>query len=127
MKENNKLIAEFMGYENTRGEKEHPLYKIPAHSYEEAHLQDGYMETIDTFSPFFDEMKFHSSWDWIMPVVNKILDDEEIDLGYISYRSEEAMFIKDSLIECNLENLYKSVIEFIKWYNTTHQKTKPSV
>ena len=68
--ENNKIIAEFMGYENIKSNKEHPMYKIPKFAYTENNF--GSIETIDTFSPYFDDMVFHSDWNWLMEVVEKI-------------------------------------------------------
>ena len=50
---NNKLIAEFMGYEVKHGKCYSPKYK------------DG------TIAP----MQFDKSWDWLMPVIAKIVKD----------------------------------------------------
>jgi len=76
----NKLIAEFMKYEIKYNKCYSPKYN------------DG------TIAP----MQFHSSWDWLMPVVEKIYSiDADID------------FFKS----INLEATYKEVVEFIKEYN----------
>jgi len=49
-------------------------------------------------------INYHKSWDWLMPVVQKIYSiDDNID------------FFKD----INLETTYKAVIEFIEEYNKT--------
>ena len=55
------------------------------------------------------ELEYHTSWDWLMPVVEKIKD-----LGY----SQELDKI-DNVLTCDLRinSLYKAVVEFIKWYN----------
>jgi len=46
--ENNILIAEFMGYENIKNPKEHPIYKIPQFAYE---VNDyGSITEVNTFS-----------------------------------------------------------------------------
>ena len=50
MEKNNKLIAEFMGYEVKHGKCYSPKYN------------DG------TIAP----MQFDKSWDWLMPVIEKI-------------------------------------------------------
>ena len=77
---NNKLIAEFMRYEVKHGKCYSPKYN------------DG------TIAP----MQFDRSWDWLMPVVDKIyqLDSNADFFGSI-----------------NLEATYKEVVEFIKQHN----------
>lgn len=75
--EKNKLIAEFMGLFYDRGDwrdDEGIIYS----------LYDLYKGVIP----------YHKSWDWLMPVVEKI-----------------------SLCTNLKETIYKGVIEFIKWYN----------
>ena len=77
---NNKLIAEFMRYEVKHGKCYSPKYN------------DG------TIAP----MQFDRSWDWLMPVVDKIyqLDSNADFFGSI-----------------NLEATHKEVVEFIKQHN----------
>ena len=85
--ENNKLIAEFMG-SNLNG--------LESWQYE-------------------DELKYHTSWDWLMPVAEKCLTTGE---GKIIYHgSRQYYVINDALITCNIEEVYKAVVEFIKQYN----------
>tara|TARA_R100000541_G_scaffold56019_1_gene65202 strand:- start:287 stop:613 length:327 start_codon:yes stop_codon:yes gene_type:complete len=57
----NKLIAEFMGftYEKNIGWYDNEML-MSQNVYDN---QDGNC---------FDELKFHSSWDWLMPVIEKI-------------------------------------------------------
>ena len=76
----NELIAEFMGYEVKHGKCYSPKYN------------DG------TIAP----MQFDRSWDWLMPVVQKIYQlDSDVDFfGSI-----------------NLEATYKEVVEFINEHN----------
>lgn len=57
MKTNN-LIAEFMGYVNTTPND--PDFNIYEH-------KDDERDMLETMS-----MKYHESWDWLMPVVEKI-------------------------------------------------------
>jgi hypothetical protein len=62
----------------------------------------------------FDELLFDQSWDWLMPVVVKLFDDEynEFDgVGDLSFR------LNDTLLETNLDSLYSIVVEFIKNQN----------
>ena len=60
----NKLIAEFMGF--TKDSKE--LYLIDDYTLRS---EDEYQAT------YVDEMKFHTSWDWLMPVVEKCFVKQE--------------------------------------------------
>tara|TARA_R110000850_G_scaffold192783_1_gene319683 strand:+ start:1309 stop:1593 length:285 start_codon:yes stop_codon:yes gene_type:complete len=90
----NKLIAEFMGYDIiTEAEKD----KFP---------------TVLTTK----DVKYHTSWDWLMPVVVRLFDDEynEFDgADDLSFR------LNDTLLETNLDSLYRIVVEFINEYNKT--------
>lgn len=96
--ENNKLIAEFMGLKTTlthKGIKEY--YKIEYNSgtwYEHNDLQ------------------YHSSWGWLMPVVREILT--LIDINQSDY---DASALKFEVLDDDINQAYKEVIEFIKEYN----------
>ena len=76
----NKLIAEFMGLNIDRG------------------VQSDYME---------HELKYDTSWDWLMPVV------ENID----HLQHEPVVSIEHSLATRSIGDTYKAVVEFIKLYN----------
>ncbi len=88
--DNNKLIAEFMS-------GEHPLAGVT----HEAHHN------------------YHTSWDWLMPVVQKIES-----LGYVftiqGGKAEYGEMISETqcfIAEDKLSSTYKAVVEFIKQYN----------
>lgn len=55
-----------------------------------------------------DELEFHASWDWLMPVVQKCykIDHEE---GFDN--------LVDAVSTLNLDAIYQAVVEFIKEYN----------
>ena len=59
---------------------------------------------------------FHSSWDWLMPVIDKIRSMNEYS-GFVDHTSsivdEGGVYINTKFIE----NTWKDVVEFIKWYN----------
>jgi hypothetical protein len=62
-----------------------------------------------------NDLKFDSSWDWLMPVIDKIYSSDE----YILYKREESGQF-DVEVHINTKyiiNTWKDVIEFIKWYN----------
>jgi hypothetical protein len=109
--EGNKLIAEFMGFEFGGVAFLTPHKKI---------LANG-----DESSLYFPEdLKFHSSWDWLIPVVEKIEKE-----GFIFYIKENESSIEnhwdnaliksfgDYVAPTKIQACYMAVINFIKWYN----------
>jgi len=99
--ENNKLIAEFMGgytpYERF-GDSTEYYYR-------------GHYVTLEN-------MKFQTSWDWLIPVIQKV---NEVS-GYNDYNTDR-LHIQKVLDDCINENavgidsVHKAVVEFIKEYN----------
>lgn len=129
--EGNKLIAEFMGF----------AY-LDDFNYPEQNEVGWYNSEGDCCGK---ELYFHSSWDWLMPVVEKI---ENIDIrnnkhdfpkvklngdsceifAYATFRGTTYYWKKwmdisgnfhehKTHCESKLEAIYKAVIEFIQWYN----------
>ena len=84
----NKLIAEFMGL--------HPLSRA-------SFISDKNQEYYESLS----ELKYHTSWDWLMPVI------ENID----HLQHEPVVSIENALATRSIDDTYKSVVEFIKQYN----------
>ena len=78
------------------------------------YYQSGNDRTID--KPLKEEYvfehiaRFHSSWDWLMPVAEKCLTSDEKTDG-------QHYFINDALLTCNIDVVYDRVVEFIKDYN----------
>ena len=92
----NILIAEFMGIENTNGLV-----------FQDANTKE------------FHSIKYHSSWDWLMPVVQKIES-----LGYVftiqGGKAEYGEMISETrcfIAENKRSSTYKAVVEFIKNQN----------
>ena len=107
--ENNKLIAEFMGYKLmscNRGKAWDIGKSIP--SKDHLFPIQGVLHT-------GNELKFHTSWDWLMPVINKIrsMDStyEVEEVGKYDWDNEISHY------EFDLDLTYESVVEFIKQYN----------
>ena len=96
----NKLIAEFMGVK--------PLVLGGSTEYEMYGVLDCIEDGVNEKHYFIDdEMRFHESWDWLIPVVNKIEIENEgvpLQLLYCSLYSE-------------IGEVYQAVVEFIKTYN----------
>ena len=107
--EGNTLIAEFLGAEPCGIEWD--LWGcIPLNDL----FKDYDAEDLDV-QHFFSakEMKFHESWDWIKPAIDKIATSGAED------------YFGDPLSNCSLyseiELVYQSVIEFINWYNKQNE------
>ena len=91
--ENNRLIAEFMKWD----------VKRPSTIPSNLHLSNLELDNGELFEPLF-----HSSWDWLIPVVQKCykIDNEE---GFDN--------LVDAVSTLDIDTTYNEVIEFIKWYN----------
>lgn len=109
--ENNKLIAEFDGKLVVFDNGEYKEYGNDIHN---------------------QSLYYHSSWNWLMPVIEKIEEDVN-DLQNIYFveifKSPSnnnhvcRVYDKSNKLYANcygltkLEATYKAVVEFIKWYN----------
>ena len=92
----NKLIAEFMGIE-----LDTESYRCGSKMTYEDWLNHSTQKN----------MRFHESWDWLMPVVSKIARNEE----YFENVWSERLF--DIVPFGRIEEVYEVVVEFIKTYN----------
>lgn len=112
--ENNKLIAEFMGFEKQIMHG-HPWFGCA---------------NADAYIPDYG-LKYHSSWDWLMPVVEKIdsISFKGYEEGFdfvMRDRCFSYVVSADALIEVadgesresRIEATYKAVVQFITWYNS---------
>ena len=88
----NKLIAEFMG----KPYKQEFLEKGVGGVFEEVVL--------------YEDLQYHTSWDWLMPVVYKILWLED-------YEDESYEDIYNGLTNAILSQTFEAVVVFIKEYN----------
>lgn len=117
----NKLIARFMGWEDS------PYPNLPNKMYRD--------EADEQIGIHIDHLAYHTSWDWLMPVVEKIstihygwdkIENPFDDCVYprtfgmldaegkpmVRFNSSQ-VFTADTLIEVT----YMAVVDFIKWYN----------
>lgn len=115
--ENNKLIAEFMKCHKSDKFDNfgNPIFRVKI-------LGCNTFHTIET-------MPLNKSWDWLMPVVEKI-ESLEIDGFHFVFTMttcniyfEHPLILDNSYIvqvertENMMNDIYIAVIEFIKWYN----------
>jgi len=110
--ESNKLIAEFMGIYNVHEDNGRYSCNNCGHEYS-AMMGDNEIPMIHSeCKPDIVELaKYHTSWDWLMPVAQKCLEIYHIELMNDDLNFEFYDSIGD------IENTYKSVVEFIKNYN----------
>lgn len=117
--ENNKLIAEFMKFDFSRFSND-GIIEFPNDSFFEFQY--------NTFT--LEELKFHSDWNWLMEVVEKI---EELEYTVNIYKTpntgvnycevneptqsgERCKSFQHSR-ESKIQAVYIACVEFIKWYN----------
>ena len=95
--ESNKLIAEFMRWEE------------PTEWSAIAPKSGG-----DCWQ--YEDMKFNASWDWLMPVVRKIVE-VSCDEDENAFLSDQYTSILETVPLAIIEDAYKVVVEFIEWHN----------
>jgi hypothetical protein len=100
MEENNKLIAEFMGWD----------IQSPTTIPTNLHLSNLELDNAEVM-----ELKFNTSWDWLMPVIEKCLLGEAEQNEEISNTTIKNIY--EGICNQNISFAYKSVIGFIKHYN----------
>ena len=108
----NKLIAEFMELPFKMRDEETKLYykvcEIP-YPLQREHLESTYEEI---------NLKYHTSWDWLMPVVEKmntteLCDEYDKSLDYLEWLSHSTTH----LVNMDINATYNAVVEFINRYN----------
>ena len=108
--ESNKLIAEFMdldiisleqfllGVQSTLAR-----IKIGREDYI-CPMTEGYLSCNE-----LEQLQYHKSWDWLMPVVNKCFKT-----GDDTHQWDNIM---DTIFTCDINIVYAQVVEFIKEHN----------
>lgn len=105
MNVDNKLIAEFMELLEISNETYPILYKDK--------------NSDEWFAP--DELKYHTDWNWLMEVVEKIESLNfivYIETNYCQlYNATNHEELIKSIYSTKIESVYKACVEFVKWYN----------
>jgi hypothetical protein len=110
VEEGNELIASFEGFKT-----------YVMNGYTNVEYSDDNVRTIQ-------DTHYHSSWDWLMPIIEKIEDFRDENSCSIYNFTIEQCFVEvienrtsDTVLECDgmnkLDASYDAVVEFIKWYN----------
>ena len=100
--EGNTLIAEFMVAKPC---KKHPNIQL-------------FLKIKDNKNPslqYWHLLKYHKSWDWLIPVIDKIHSSNYYVDYYLSElgQSNNGVHINTKFIEVS----FNAVVEYIKWYN----------
>jgi len=108
---NNKLIGKFMGGHDNGQNRWYNIFLG----------QNGYY--------WSDQLKFHSSWEWLMSVVEKIESLEwnvNINKNCCIYDNQHKITACGKSItrlgDTKIESVWLAVVEFIKWYNKEVKK-----
>lgn len=105
----NKLIAEFMG---NRFKPKSKWYNIFGYRC------DVFINRRGVAFPLH-AMRYHSSWDWIIPVIHLISTKYKI-----AYRGSN---IQKQLATFNVFLVFGAVVEFIQWYNKRENELVGSI
>ena len=116
--ENNKLIAEFLNLTS------------------QVIFEQVFTVSENGKTKFYkkDELEFHTDWNWLMQVVEKIesleifdrmgrfnINTKNFDENYTSFITDK----DEDFIQCEGETkikaVYNAVVEFIKWYNNQNK------
>jgi hypothetical protein len=103
--EGNKLIDAFMGEDGFIGKE-----------YEEHYSDEFWRPTKHEFKS--EDLEYHSSWDWLMPVVikcRKLYNESDSEDTTIA-------LMWDVRIGDEIEKVYYHTIQFIQWFNKQNSR-----
>lgn len=136
---NSALIAQFMEVKEAQCFYDSYGQQVPIwHIENDVFRTNTYSVPGKSFAEFLEKAKYSSSWDWLMPVVEKICrmrigdGKEQTDYAYprtFGMLNEETgeimvrlngsfLFQSDTLIRAT----YGAVVDFIQWWNRTDRK-----
>lgn len=106
--ENNKLIAEFMGYDY-----EDNLASIWSTMYEGGHRNSQLMGDPKNYK------YFHSDWNVLLEVVEKIKHLHKFGNSYYLSLMGTSLAM---IVNQGIEPTYRNIVEFIKFYNSAQKE-----
>lgn len=101
----NKIIAEFMGFPQQSDIVDDRTTAYYIGDVIKANNKNNQNED-DVFHP--EDMMFNSSWDWLMPVVDKCFDI------HLEHSDELSFLLNDALLTTSIDEVYRAVMEFIE-------------
>ena len=127
--ENNKIIAEFLDWEfdDLSETFETPFLKlVDPHAFGD----EQYSCKLQDF-----ELEFHSDWNWMMRVVEKIENLQDENNCAIYNVQIEQCFVEiiinhtsETIVEVDsnskIQAVYNACVEFIKWYNKQNKNNE---
>lgn len=134
--EGNKLIACFVGLTS------HSMFPDELQAPDEfswmavgVNVESDFDKLEGNFTSFEYYFKFHASYDWLVPVLNKIEQHKNVDTISICFncgcdicfKGLEVTQIPNCWTECSkekslIECCFESVVKFIKWYNQQNKQ-----
>lgn len=119
MKTDNELIAEFMGLVR---HGPNATYNLP-----QWYKPESDQRKKGIFMGYEHQLDYATSWDWLMPVVEKIAGHDLFD-DYVENLKNQERRIEITLIGltifANIEMVYKAVVDFIEWLNKHIEQVK---
>ena len=101
---NNKLVAEFMGVEKTYNPSTEKVLSYAVN---------------DDVQCLPHELQYHTEWNWLMPVGEKIDamfgEDDEVD--------DAINRVHNAVLSFDIDNTYRAIVEFIEDYNDGSTRT----
>lgn len=132
--EGNKMIAVFMGAIPCKDWLDIDGYEHK--DWYHTQWSNRLQENLELYSYRYSQLEYHSSWDWLMPVVEKIESLDKLG-GIVTIQQGQckitSRMLGDNSVYANKSNYmlmgakgklfstYEAVVEFIKWYNTQNQ------
>lgn len=118
----NLLIAEFDGmtYKDVsmvNYPKDYKVWRIKFPNGQQFEQYGNLQQIVSKYS------KYHTSWDWLMPVVEKIPNKN--DYHFLDEEAEKVIKeLKEALFNVDIEKAWSSVVKYIKWYSSLADKTE---
>ena len=108
----NRLICDFMGVKPKSYIPEVFYWQDAPFFYVSEHGMEKVMDAIVGY------VKYHKSWDWLMPVVEKIKSAAGALSSQDSIEKQKAFLLFGLGISTPIETVYMYVINNIKYYNS---------
>ena len=112
MNKNNTIFAKFMGWEGEFLGSDSSPYIHHDHIMSATPIPPKGRENWDVL---FSDLKYDKSWDWLIPVLDKICSSDE----YIEYLSHQNTTFWDGITVNTkyIDTTYKEILDYINWFN----------